>query len=123
MDDFRFTRLFADDSGESHFEEVSLSLELIDFAPPAAPAHLAAIGEVSSMAIVAGDESWAGEEPHPAPARQYMVSLQGAVEVTASDGDVRRVGPGEVLLIEDTTGKGHSTRAIGEIKFLIVRAA
>jgi quercetin dioxygenase-like cupin family protein len=75
------------------------------------------------MAIVAGDESWAGEEPHPAPARQYMVSLQGAVEVTASDGDTRRVGPGEVLLIEDTTGKGHSTRAIGEIKFLIIRAA
>jgi hypothetical protein len=123
MDEFTYNRLYADESGESRFEEVSVSLELTDFAPPAAPAHLAAIGEVSSMAIVVGDESWAGEEPHPAPARQYMVSLQGAVEVTASDGDTRRVGPGEVLLIEDTTGKGHSTRAIGEIKFLIIRAA
>ena len=122
MDDFTYLRLYSDESGESHFEEVSLALELTDFAPPAAPAHLAAIGQVSSMAIVAGDESWAGEEPHPAPARQYIVSLRGTVEVTGSSGETRRIGPGEVLLLEDTTGKGHSTRAIGEIRFLIIRA-
>jgi hypothetical protein len=123
LDDFSYLRLFADEAGESHFDEVEVPLELTDFAPPADPAHLASLGEATALAVVAGDETWGGAEPHPAPARQFMVSLLGAVEVTASDGDVRRVGPGEALLIEDTTGKGHSTRAIGDITFLIVRMA
>jgi hypothetical protein len=43
------------------------------------------------------------------------------VEVTASDGETRRIGQGELLLLEDTTGKGHSTRALGDIKTLVVR--
>jgi hypothetical protein len=122
VDAFSYLRLYADEAGESHFEEVEIPLELTDFAPPADPAHLASLGEASALAVVAGDETWGGAEPHPAPARQYMVSLQGAIQVTASDGDVRRVGPGEVLLVEDTTGNGHSTRALEDVTFLIVRA-
>jgi hypothetical protein len=41
--------------------------------------------------------------------------LQGASEVTTSDGQKRHFGPGSVVLLDDTTGKGHRTRAIGTI--------
>ena len=34
------------------------------------------------------------------------------MEITASDGESRRIGAGEVILVEDTTGKGHLSKAI-----------
>ncbi len=48
----------------------------------------------------------------PAPRRQYIVNLDGAVEITASDGEKRIIGPGEVFLVEDTHGKGHFSKAV-----------
>ena len=53
------------------------------------------------------DYSW-----HPAPRRQYIINLDGAVEITASDGEKRIIGPGEVFLVEDTHGKGHLSKAV-----------
>lgn len=49
---------------------------------------------------------------HPAPRRQFVLVSAGEVEVTVSDGEVRRFGPGSVFL-DDDTGKGHRTRAVG----------
>ena len=50
---------------------------------------------------------------HPAPRRQYIINLDGAVRITASDGEARVIGPGEVILVEDTTGKGHLSKSVG----------
>ncbi len=44
----------------------------------------------------------------------YYVTLSGEAEVTVSDGETRRVGPGNVTICEDTTGKGHRTQMIGD---------
>src|SRR2546422_6345430 len=49
---------------------------------------------------------------HPAPRRQYIVNLDAGVQITASDGETRRIGAGEVLLVEDTWGKGHRSKAL-----------
>lgn len=51
--------------------------------------------------------------PHPAPRRQFVVHLAGRAELEVSDGDRRRIGPGDVVLVEDTAGKGHITRRLG----------
>jgi hypothetical protein len=48
--------------------------------------------------------------PRPAPRRQVFVTARGEYEVTAGDGTIRRFPEGSVLLLEDTTGAGHSTR-------------
>ena len=50
---------------------------------------------------------------HNAPRRQYVITLAGAVEIGLGDGSVHRFGPGEGILAEDLTGKGHTTRAVG----------
>ena len=50
---------------------------------------------------------------HTAPRRQYSISLTGEIELGTPDGALRRFGPGTVLLAEDMTGTGHSTRVIG----------
>lgn len=55
------------------------------------------------------------EDWHNAPQAWYLIVVQGASEVTTSDGQVRRFGPGSVVLLDDTTGKGHRTRAVGAI--------
>ena len=49
---------------------------------------------------------------HPAPRRQYIINLDAGVEITASDGEARKIGAGEVVLVEDTTGKGHLSKAL-----------
>ena len=50
---------------------------------------------------------------HAAPNRQYVVTLSGESEVELEGGRKLRLGPGHILLAEDTTGQGHISRAIG----------
>ena len=47
---------------------------------------------------------------HHAPQKQYIVLLDGGVEITTSLGETRQFQTGEILLMEDTTGKGHKTK-------------
>jgi quercetin dioxygenase-like cupin family protein len=44
---------------------------------------------------------------HNAPLRQILIVRTGNVEVEVEDGTVRRLGPGDMVLEEDLTGKGH----------------
>jgi hypothetical protein len=53
---------------------------------------------------------WYGEF-HPVPSRQLMVMVAGALEVTASDGEVRLFRPGSAVLVDDIVGRGHATRS------------
>jgi uncharacterized cupin superfamily protein len=48
------------------------------------------------------------------PRRQLFVVLSGEVEVEMSDGTRRTGTPGMVALLEDTTGRGHVTRTVGD---------
>ena len=101
-------RLYTDAQGESHFEDVDI--EFVETSPS---------GRLSKRLPVSGiifrevpptyDLDW-----HPAPRRQYIINLDNGVQITASDGEERIIGAGEVLLVEDTTGKGHLSKAINE---------
>ena len=51
---------------------------------------------------------------HPAPRRQYIISLSGKVDVGLEDGTTQRFLPGDARLVEDTTGKGHTTLVPGD---------
>jgi len=103
----KITRLYADANGESHFEDIEIAL-----------ADKGAVGMLSETMHATGvifretsgdyDYSW-----HNAPRRQYVIMLEGSVEIEISDGTKRRFGPGEVLLTEDTSGRGHCSRTIG----------
>jgi len=48
---------------------------------------------------------------HNAPRRQYVINLDASVEIETGDGSKRVLGPGEILLAEDTTGRGHISRS------------
>ena len=49
---------------------------------------------------------------HPAPRRQYIINLDAGVQLTASDGESRIIGAGEVILVEDISGCGHLSKSV-----------
>jgi hypothetical protein len=44
----------------------------------------------------------------------WVFFLSGEIEFEASDGERRRVAAGGAILLEDTTGKGHQSRVVGD---------
>ena len=101
------TRVYTGDDGESHFEDVEIDLE--DRGPMGRISALVA-GKGVIFREVDGDYNL---DFHNAPRRQYVVNLTGSVELEVGDGTQRLLGPGEILLAEDTTGRGHKSRAVG----------
>ncbi len=104
-------RLFADDNGESHFEETDVELSPMDYAPPAPALDVSAPVDAARYVFVRFPAGWDGDW-HVSPRRQVFVIMSGEVEGTTSDGTVRTLGPGQALVMEDTHGKGHRARAI-----------
>ena len=49
---------------------------------------------------------------HNAPRRQYVFYLTASVEIGLGDGSTHVMNPGDVLLAEDTTGRGHTSRVV-----------
>lgn len=108
----KYTRIYSDADGNSHFEDVSVAVAPFDFAPPAPPLNLAAPIESDHLILCSIPAGWVGEW-HPTPRRQFCFQLSGAVEIEVSDGSVRQFAAGSILLLEDTSGRGHQTRALG----------
>lgn len=109
----RYARLFADDSGESHFDDIEIEFTAADYVPSAAPLDLSAPLPASQVAFMRAPAGWTSEF-HVSSARNMFVVLSGEWEVTASDGESRRFAAGSALLVEDTTGQGHSSRVVSD---------
>lgn len=105
----RILNLYADTVGESHFREIEI--ECTDLTPWA----IKASKPLPATAVIFVEGAGPSVVPlHPAPCRQYVINLDTPFEVTASDGDRRVIGVGEVVLVEDTTGRGHITKLFSE---------
>jgi hypothetical protein len=109
----RYVRLYTDETGESHFADVEAELTLVEFAPPAASLNLSAFFPASQTAFFSAPCDWLGDW-HPSSARNLFVVISGEWEVTASDNETRRFSPGSILLAEDTSGKGHTSRVVSD---------
>lgn len=103
------TRIRTGDDGVTRFDEIEIPLmdagEIGRLSDP-----LAADSVIFRETGADYDYDW-----HPAPARQLVVLLDGEIEIEVGAGEVRRFGGGEILLLEDTTGRGHRTRNVGPV--------
>ena len=61
--------------------------------------------------------------PHPPPQRQFVVVLEGALEVETTDGQKRTFAPAMIVLVEDVVGQGHVTNVISPTLFIIMPVA
>ncbi len=101
-------RLYTDETGESHFQDAEI--EYIETTRAGRlSARLPTTGIIFREVPPTYDLDW-----HPAPRRQYIINLDNGVQITASDGESRVIGAGEVLLVEDITGKGHLSKAVND---------
>ncbi len=102
----QITRLYTGIDNNSYFEDIEIDLE-----------DAGDIGQLSEKVNATGiifrrtgpdyDYDW-----HNAPQRQYIIMLDGAVDIEITDGTVRRFSTGDILLVEDTTGHGHKSKAV-----------
>lgn len=112
----QYHHLYAGPDGESHWDTVKVGLEERTFAPPAKAIEISDPETTTQTMFLRLRAGW--DEPiHPTPVRQTLVCLSGQVDVTASDGEVRRIGKGDVWRMEDRQGKGHHTRVVSAEDF------
>lgn len=107
---FQVTKIYSDSNGDSHFEDVTIPLK-----------DAGDIGSLSEMLPAKGiifrevlptyDYDF-----HNVPQRQYIILLDGEIEIETSLGDKRIFKAGEILLAEDTEGKGHKTKNLQPVK-------
>ena len=119
-----YVRLFTDEQGESHFQEIESDLYRVDFATGIPPLFLSEDVAASGVSFFGAQAGWEADW-HPSSGRHLFAVLTGVWEVTASDGETRTFSKGDVLWVEDTTGKGHSSKIIGDeesLALLIVLA-
>ena len=93
----KITRLYTGADGNSHFEEIEVKIEKLQ------PGEGIIFREERPSYV----KDW-----HPAPRRQYVITLAGQGEIELTDGTKRRFGPGDIMLADDTAGRGHITRVI-----------
>lgn len=109
-----YTRLYSDEEGHSRFEDVNIAGQTRGVGYASLIATFS--DEIPAEAVVFRNvlQEADDEQPHNAPRRQFIVQVSGTCEIETSRGDVRRFGPGSVLLVEDTEGLGHITRKVSE---------
>ncbi|HWH80570.1 MAG TPA: hypothetical protein VNT76_24480 [Candidatus Binatus sp.] len=102
----KIVRLYTGSDNESHFEDIEIELDI--------QGRMAASKLQAAHGIMFRSAAPDHLSPHhPAPRRQYVITLSGQVEIETGDGTIRRFGAGDVMLAEDTTGRGHITRVVG----------
>jgi hypothetical protein len=99
-------RIYTGSDNQSHFEDVQIPLK--------STGKIGFISELMKATGIVfretgGDYNY---DFHTAPRRQYVVNLEGEVEIEVGDGTKRILRSGDVLLAEDTTGQGHISRAV-----------
>ena len=98
-------RIYTGQDGQTHFEDLPL---------PAEESHNVALQAGANLAFRCFLADYFGDW-HTAPRRQYIFILAGQMEIGIGDGSTRRFGPGDVVLADDLTGRGHTTRSVGGV--------
>ena len=102
----KVVRIYTGADNKSHFEDLEIPLKdggKVGFVSDLSKATGVVFRETT------GDYNY---DFHTAPRRQYVVNLEGGVEIEVGDGTKRILGTGDILLAEDTTGQGHISRAV-----------
>jgi uncharacterized cupin superfamily protein len=95
-------RIYTGSDEQSHFEDLEM---------PTQDVHRVTTkpGEDLVFRTTPGDRV---AEWHNPTRRQYLIVIQGKMEVSVADGTTRQFQAGDVLLAEDMSGQGHLTKPV-----------
>jgi hypothetical protein len=103
----KVTRLYTGSDGKTKVEEFEIPLQA-----DRPNQELSDAVDVTRLQFRRSSAAF-NDDWHTASRRQYVVNLAGESEIELDGGRKIHMGPGSILLAEDTTGKGHITRASG----------
>ncbi|MHB8575824.1 MAG: cupin domain-containing protein [Dehalococcoidia bacterium] len=115
----QYVRIYPGPDGESHFADVEAPMAAL---ATGTAGHLTGQSDALTGLLHFNSTANAAEAVgewgnwHNAPRRQFVIWLQGELDIEVSDGEVRRFGPAMILLVDDTTGKGHRNRPRSALK-------
>ena len=120
----KVARIFSDDKGESHFDDVDIAFSKTDFIEGAKPIGVTEPWSAEHVSMAKVPAGWSDPE-HPTPVRQIAVFLSGGTELTASDGEARVFEKGNVVMLEDVSGTGHGIHfvSVEDSLLLLIRLA
>lgn len=109
----RVLRVYTDPDGNSQLEELPIATK---------PGRIAIAKTVPVAGMnYAEYKSSETEDWHRAPGRQFSISLSGEIEVEVSSGKKHAIHPGDIVFLEDLTGKGHVTRILSPVNNIFLR--
>jgi hypothetical protein len=98
--------VYAGPDGVSHVKRVAVT---------GLPKPLPVTG-VSASFVAKGTEDW-----HVAPSKLFTINVHGDIQGEMSDGTRIAIGKGDLVYLEDTTGKGHITRLLTDVSNLFLQ--
>ena len=104
----RLIHVYSTPDGESHLDFVEISNDA---------------GEIPVTGMTArayARSASSGADWHTAPRRQFAINMTGTLEVEISNGSRQSIGQGDLVFLEDTTGKGHVTRVQSPVTNLFI---
>ena len=101
----KITKIYHDQDGESHFEEIEVDLHKVGLGQRSSPIPVQSL--IFRETPGPYSQGW-----HCAPEIQYVILLSGEVQVEVSDGTCKKFTAGDILLAADTKGKGHKTSTL-----------
>jgi hypothetical protein len=103
----KITRLYTGPDNKSHLEDIEIPLQ-----DGGKGGFLSELTKATGVVFGETKPSY-NYDFHNAPRRQYVVTLEGEVEIELGDGTKRLFRSGDIVLAEDTTGQGHISRSVG----------
>jgi hypothetical protein len=121
----QYTKVTDDAHGGSTIEEVEVGQSEMPYAANVPPLLVSGAIPATGVVFVTTPPEVRETEPHPAPRRQFVVMLEGEIEVETTDGERRSFAPGMVALVEDVDGRGHvsTVRSPGPATFMAIPLA
>jgi len=119
----KYTRLYADADGETHFEDVEEESQQVELAPTAV--FGVTKNRPASNVFLTNLPPGYIDDFHSSPVRYLVAFLQGEIDQTVSDGEVRRFRPGDVVLADDMVSRGRKSVVVGQknVELMLVELA
>lgn len=106
-------RIFTGSDQKSHFEDIILKFS-------GEPTLLTTEAQAARTIVFRSAPPRTVLDWHPAPCRQYVITVSGQWDIVCGDGRTRRFKPGDVMLADDLTGQGHIARVVGDESHIFI---
>lgn len=108
------TELYTDEDNMSYFRDTTIETPITH--PLGSYSDKVKVLDLQFRSFLPNSKfSW-----HTAPHKQYIIYLEGKVLVEASGGESRVFKPGDILLANDLSGKGHITTTLTSGRSIVI---